>query len=131
MKSDQPTAKEKRWRETVRLVGSIVSGFIPFQQRQVHHIAGRTAMVHIGPTRIGHMLILPLSGEEHRLIDRGQSGLYELKDRFYVVHGSERMSEIEVMTLHEFERYLFSRLCEVVTFPFGDEAYELCIRWHR
>ena len=124
MKSDQPNAKEKKWREQTRMVGSIVSGSRPCQ---VHHIAGRKARQDRLP--IGHALILPLYYSEHAMIDLGLGGLKELKNARDCWRGDGDLTE--PMSLHEFEKYLFSQLCEVIKFPFGDDVYQACMRWHR
>lgn len=58
---DQPTAEQRRWREAVRELGSIIDGSKPCE---IHHCAGRTAK-HQG-VAIGHWWILPLTAEQHR-----------------------------------------------------------------
>ena len=131
MKSAQPNAEERKWRETVRMIGSIVSGYNPSRLPEVHHIAGRSAKHNKRP--IGHQLIIPLTTAEHKLIDRGESGLFELKDIYLALNQPDEteIEIIEAMKLHPFEKYLFSRVCEVVQFPFGNEVYESCLNWHR
>ena len=75
------------------------------------------------------MLILPLAADEHLAIDRGLEGLTELKSRRLCWHDDD--VDTEPMSLHEFEKFLFSRLCKVIKFPFGDDAYQACLNWHR
>ena len=60
MKVSAPSAAQKRWREQVRALGSILSGLHPVE---IHHCAGRTA-VH-DKVHVGHWWILPLTSEEH------------------------------------------------------------------
>lgn len=60
MKFDQPNAEQKRWRESVRALGSILSGLHPVE---IHHCAGRTASHN--KVHVGHWWIIPLTSEEH------------------------------------------------------------------
>ena len=124
MKFDKPNKKQHDWRENVRMVGSIVSGSRPCQ---IHHVAGRRAKQDKHP--IGHALILPLYYSEHTQIDQGLSGLRELKNARDCWRGDGDLTE--PMSLHEFEKYLFSQLCQVIKFPFGEVVYRACLDWHR
>jgi hypothetical protein len=63
VKNQPPNAAEKRWREDVRKLGSIVSHRRPCE---IHHCAGRTAKHN--KIRIGHYFILPLVDDEHERI---------------------------------------------------------------
>ena len=126
MKSEAPTALEKSWREMVRQSGSVLTGLHPCQ---IHHVAGRTARHR--KIKMGHMLILPLTYDEHHLVDEGRSGLHEIKNRWYSYNEDRDYETIEEMSLHEFEKYLFERVCDGLWFPFGDAAYAACLDWHR
>jgi hypothetical protein len=58
---DQPNARERRWREAVRSLGSIINCSANVE---IHHCAGRTAR-HEG-VAIGHYWILPLTHAQHQ-----------------------------------------------------------------
>lgn len=66
MKPDQPTAAQKRWREDVRKLGSVLSGL----PAVIHHPAGRTAKHN--KVHIGHWWVIPLTDEEHKALHRGE-----------------------------------------------------------
>lgn len=63
MKFDQPNAEQKRWRELVRGLGSIID----YGPAEIHHPAGRTAKHN--KVDIGHWWVLPLTKPLHRLLD--------------------------------------------------------------
>ena len=127
MKFDQPNALEKSWREMVRLQGSCLTQYRPCQ---IHHVAGRTARHN--KIRMGHALILPLTYDEHHLVDAGRSGLHEIKDRWYSFNEDKDYELIEEMTLHQFEKYLFEFVvCDRTRFPFGKEVMKACVEWRR
>ena len=65
MKTDQPTAAQKRWREAVRELGSVISG----DPAVIHHPAGRKAKHN--KVEIGHWWVIPLTDEEHKALHRG------------------------------------------------------------
>lgn len=67
----QPTAQQRRWRELVRAMGSIISG----RPAETHHAVGRTGK-HNG-VAIGHWFILPLTADEHR----GPKGIHSHPQR--------------------------------------------------
>lgn len=125
MKFEKPNAREKEWRESVRLIGSIITGS---NQCLIHHIVGRTARHN--KQKVGHLLILPLTPAEHILIDYGQFGLKELKDSYNDNHGGNN-KEIGPMSFREFQIYLFSRVCQVTKFPFSEQTYQTCLDYHR
>lgn len=68
----QPNARELRWREAVRDLGSIID-LTP--NVEIHHCAGRTAR-HDG-VAIGHYWILPLTRAQHQ----GPAGIHAHPDR--------------------------------------------------
>lgn len=127
MPVNPPTPQEVAWRERVRDTGSILSGKRPIIQ--IHHPAGRTAKHN--KQFIGHRFILPLSASEHRLVDEGRSGLMELKEYYWGYHGSWDFDKVMLLTLHEFEKYLFAKLCTKLPFPFDDDIFEAIMDWHR
>lgn len=70
-KVSQPNAQQRRWRELVRAMGSIISG----RPAEIHHAEGRNAK-HNG-VEIGHWWILPLTPDEHR----GPDGIHSHPQR--------------------------------------------------
>jgi len=127
---EPPNAVQKAWRENVRSYGSILSG-PNYYPCQIHHPAGRKAKHQ--KIAIGHAWILPLAPDEHKKIDTGRTGLYEIKDQFLAYQDVSPVKEklILDMTLHEFEKFLFARLCRTVKFPFGAAVYDAIQAWHR
>ena len=67
----QPNAAETRWRESVREMGSVLSG----APAVIHHAAGRTARHN--KVDIGHWWLIPLTDDEHKRLHGGEYG----KDR--------------------------------------------------
>ena len=65
MHSNQPTAAQTRWRESVRELGSVISG----GPAVIHHCVGRTAKH--DKVHIGHCWILPLTDSEHKALHSG------------------------------------------------------------
>ena len=63
--SSQPNAKQKRWREAVRELGSVISG----GPAVIHHPVGRTAKHN--KVEIGHWWVLPLTDQEHKDLHNG------------------------------------------------------------
>ena len=126
MKFGKPNAQQQRWREEVREHGSVISG--RSLHTQIHHPAGRTAKHDKIP--IGHAFVLPLAPDEHRLIDTGRDGLELLKFDYAALHPDTPVN-VEPMSLHEFEKWLFARMCLKVKFPFSDDCYWAIQRWHR
>lgn len=68
---DQPRAVQRRWRELVRSLGSVVSGL----PAEIHHPVGRTGR-HNG-VAIGHWWLIPLTWEEHQ----GAEGIHSHPNR--------------------------------------------------
>jgi len=91
VKFDQPNATQRRWREDVSALGSVLSEQSPVE---IHHCAGRTA-VHF-KVRIGHWWILPLTKAEHDEIARQGHDrkvlekilFVKLMDRYVTVYGT-------------------------------------------
>ena len=127
MKGHQPNAEQKKWRENVRQTKSVVSGL---SRVEIHHVLCRTAKIK-GIGNIGHYFILPLDREEHSWIDWGQEGLKKLKDAYIDNHGPRYFYEIEHMTLMEFQKFLFGRVCEKMEPQFSDDIFYAIQEWHR
>jgi len=58
-KGNAPTAVQKRWREAVRAMGSVITG----DDAVIHHCVGATGSHN--KVKIGHWWIIPLTNEEH------------------------------------------------------------------
>lgn len=67
MEVDQPNAAQKRWREAVREIGSVVSG----GQAVIHHPVGRKGKHN--KIEIGHWWVLPLTDAEHKSLHNGET----------------------------------------------------------
>ena len=65
MKGQSPTAAQKRWREAVRSLGSVISG----GPAVIHHPVGRTGKHN--KVDIGHWWLIPLTDEEHKALHNG------------------------------------------------------------
>ena len=76
MKNDQPNAAQKRWREAVRSLGSIISG----GPAVVHHCSGRTAKHN--KVEIGHFWIIPLTDAEHKALHNGETFTFGSRKEF-------------------------------------------------
>lgn len=63
--NNQPSAKQKKWREAVRSLGSVISG----APAVIHHPVGRTGKHN--KIHIGHWWVIPLTDEEHRALHSG------------------------------------------------------------
>jgi hypothetical protein len=70
VKCSQPNAAQKRWREAVRELGSVISRC----PAVIHHPVGRTAKH--GKVEIGHWWVIPLTDEEHKALHNGQLDYY-------------------------------------------------------
>ena len=120
----QPNAAQKRWREAVRREGSAISYDLPCE---IHHPAGRTAKQDKIP--IGHWFVIALSPEEHHLIDHGEAGLRELKGRYQLWHQSVEEDRYKDLSLHAFEKFLFSNID--LPYPFDQNVFEAIYSWQR
>jgi len=78
-RTSQPSVRQKRWREEVRALGSIISG----GPAVIHHAVGRTAKH--DRIEIGHWFILPLTELEHRAMHRNQCRKVSEKEWFTVL----------------------------------------------
>ena len=119
-----PNAIQKRWREAVRQECSAISYDLPCE---IHHPAGRTAKQ--GRIPIGHWFILALTPEEHACIDQGTKGLRELKARFAIWHPNVEACLFQALSLHGFEKFLFSNID--LEYPFGKDVFEAIHSWQR
>ena len=71
----QPTAAQKRWREAVRSLGSVISG----GPAVIHHPVGRTGRHN--KQDIGNWWVVPLTDEEHKALHNGETfGFISRKD---------------------------------------------------
>jgi hypothetical protein len=64
-KGNSPTAKQKQWRETVRGLGSILSG----DDAIIHHPVGATGKHN--KVHIGNWWLVPLTNDEHLALHAG------------------------------------------------------------
>lgn len=90
----QPNAVQRRWREMVRSLGSIVSGL----PAEIHHPVGRTGK-HNG-VDIAHWWILPLTNEEHR----GDEGIHSHPRRRQREKALYRLVLGRIVLLHSGDR---------------------------
>ena len=67
MTSTHPNASQKRWRESVRELGSIISG----GPAVIHHPVGRCGKHN--KIDIGHWWVIPLTDEEHKALHNGET----------------------------------------------------------
>lgn len=75
-KGNAPTAAQKRWREAVRELGSVISG----GPAVIHHpvgVTGKHNKVHIG-----HWWVIPLTDEEHKALHAGETFVCESRKEF-------------------------------------------------
>jgi len=66
-KGNAPSAAQKRWREAVRGLGSVISG----EPAVIHHAVGVTGKHN--KIAIGHWWILPLTDDEHKSLHAGEA----------------------------------------------------------
>ena len=64
-KGNAPNAVQKRWREAVRALGSVISG----APAVIHHPVGRTGKHN--KVHIGHWWVIPLTDQEHKDLHNG------------------------------------------------------------
>lgn len=125
MKFDPPNAIQKLWREKVRVAGSCIDG--GHNQIQIHHPFGRTARVKsVG--NIGHFCILALDPYHHALIDKGSAGLRDLKNEYIAYHPGV---DLDDLSLHEFEKFLFAKSLTRLHPPFECDVYAAIMEYHR
>ena len=74
--NDRPTAAQKRWREAVRDLGSVISG----GPAVIHHPVGRKGKHN--KVDIGHWWVIPLTNEEHKALHGGDTFGYESRKEF-------------------------------------------------
>lgn len=128
MNFEQPNAVQKAWRELVRANGCILSRYP--HGITIHHVLGRTAKIK-GIGNIGHAWILPLEHNSHLWVDWGAEGLRLMKEKFIHGHGDSQADVIDDLTLMEFQKFLFAKVCEFVPPPFDDDVLEAIQGWHR
>ena len=66
-KNNAPTAMQKRWREQVRGLGSIIDG----DDAVIHHCVGVTGKHN--KVHIGNWWIIPLTNEQHLALHAGET----------------------------------------------------------
>ena len=74
-KGNQPNACQKRWREEVRQLGSIISN----EPAIIHHCVGTSAKHN--KVAIGHEFIIPLTDEEHKALHQGDIMILDGRSR--------------------------------------------------
>ena len=127
MKFQQPNAVQKVWREQVRSNGSCIDG--GHRHIQIHHPFGRTAKIKsVG--NIGHFCIIAVDHIQHTLIDKGSGGLRQLKDEYLFHHPGEE-DQVNPLSLHEFEKYLFAKSLNRMKAPFGCDVFAAIMEYHR
>jgi hypothetical protein len=75
-KGNAPTTAQKRWREAVRELGSVISG----DPAVIHHPVGATGKHN--KVDIGHWWVIPLTDEEHKALHAGETFSYESRKEF-------------------------------------------------
>ena len=75
-KGNAPTAAQKRWREAVRDLGSIMSG----GPAVVHHAVGCSGKHN--KVAIGHWWLIPLTDEEHKALHAGETFGHDSRKEF-------------------------------------------------
>lgn len=75
-KGNAPTAAQKRWREAVRELGSVISG----EPAVIHHPVGATGKHN--KVDIGHWWVIPLTDEEHKALHAGETFGHESRKEF-------------------------------------------------
>ena len=126
MQAEAPPVALKTWRELVRSSGSIIDHD---SQVVIHHIAGRSAKQ--DGYQVGHLLILPLTPRQHFWIDMGAAGLDELKMHYEVSNMQLFDPEIEAMSLHEFEMFLWGQVLGRVPLSGWNEELSAAKNWTR
>ena len=105
--NSNPNAAQKRWREKVRGLGSIISG----GPAVIHHCVGRTAKHN--KIHIGHWWIVPLTDKEHKDLHAGRLDTPQISRK-------------------EAEKYLFDRAVKRLgadDLPEG--VYDAIMEYHR
>ena len=74
--STTPNAAQKRWREYVRSLGSIISG----DDAVIHHACGRTGKHN--KVDIGHWWVIPLTNDEHLALHAGETFGHDSRKEF-------------------------------------------------
>lgn len=75
-KGNAPTAAQKRWREAVRELGSVISG----GPAVIHHPIGVTGKHN--KIDIGHWWVIPLTDSEHKALHDGETFGYGSRKEF-------------------------------------------------
>jgi len=68
-KGNAPTAVQKAWRETVRELGSVISG----APAVIHHPIGCGKNAKHNKVHIGHWWVIPLTDDEHKALHAGEN----------------------------------------------------------
>ena len=110
--TSSPTKAQADWRETVRELGSVVSGGFA----EIHHCVGRTGKHN--KVDIGHYWLIPLTDDEHRALHLNAEWL--LRD----ISGY-------VMTRKEFEKWAFQKVIDQTGYVIPADVYEAIMDYHR
>lgn len=105
-KGNAPTAQQKRWRELVRRLGSILTG----DDAVIHHCVGVTRKHN--KVHIGHWWIIPLTNEQHLALHAGETFGFDSRK--------------------EFEKDAFTQVCQRL-FPedyISGEVFETIMAYH-
>jgi len=109
--SSTPNAEQKRWREAVRELGSIVSG----GPAVIHHCVGRAARHQ--KVSIGHEFIIGLTDAEHKLLHSDMRAFEALSIGF---NPGGRW---------DCEKFLFNRVCELL--GKSPDCFDIIMDYHR
>jgi len=112
-KGNAPTAAQKRWREAVRDLGSIISG----GPAVIHHAVGATGKHN--KVEIGHWWLIPLTNDEHLALHGGNLDWLLCETRW------------EGMSRKELERFWFSRVVMDADICPPTEVLEAIMDYHR
>lgn len=96
-KGNAPTSAQKRWREAVRELGSVISG----EPAVIHHPVGTTGKHN--KVDIGHWWVIPLTDEEHKALHAGGKPWENLS----IEHAMMTRKEFEKQAYEEVRKLLF------------------------
>ena len=127
MRGETPPISLKRWLGLVASSGSIIDWD---SQVIIHHIAGRKAKQ--DGYQVGHILVLPLTPQQHDWIHMGgDAGLENLTMHYGLANLALFDPEIETMSLAKFEMFLWSQVLNRVPLPGWDVEISAASNWTR
>lgn len=115
-KGNAPTAEQKRWRESVRELGSVLTGSVAV----IHHpvgVTGRHNKIHIG-----HWWVIPLTDDEHKALHDGHLDWLLCETPW------------EGMSRKTFEKCAFEKVLNderIINEPITPEVYHAIMDYHR